>query len=157
MKYSLFSVALVLLMQPLTALAATQTANIGVTATILADCRASAPATAFGVNTAPAARAASMVSVSCNDSMPYYVSLSSELTPGATRQVTGVASLLLGSARLSNSAPYIIKSGRTTGTDVTARSLNSSTPIYSGYDHTVRAQNVVPEAFADAVTITVTY
>jgi spore coat protein U-like protein len=141
------------------ALAATATASFSVTATVLASCQVSAPASAYGANTAPRANAASPASVNCTNPTPYDVSYSTELAPSATattRNTAGPALDSPGSALLPNSA-HNVNWGRMADAYAMSGTARGSSHPYAGYGHYAGAQHVAPGAFADSVMITVTY
>lgn len=156
MRFALFAIALGLLASGLAsrpALAATSTASFGVTATVQSSCQATAPVSAFG-NYATAG--ASPVSVSCTHPTPYNVSLSADLTASAAMKMTGPAKALLGYGLLLNSA-HTNERGRTAGMDTLAGSGNGSSRAQASYSQTAQARYVSSGAFADAITVTVTY
>jgi spore coat protein U-like protein len=70
--------------------------------------------------------------------------------------MTGSASALLGQALLPGSTRTINR-GRTTGTDTAAGTGNGSSQPYAVYGQTEWAQYAAPGAFADTITVTVTY
>jgi spore coat protein U-like protein len=116
-------------------LAATATASFSVTATVSASCQVSAPATAFGAYTAVKANVASPASVNCTSPTPYNVSLSAELVPSAT-----------------------ITTRKTAGAYAMPGTAHGSSHPYASYGQTAGgAQSVAPGAFADSVTVTITY
>lgn len=141
------------------ALAATATASFSVTATVLASCQVSAPASAYGANTAARVNAASPASVTCTSPTPYNVSLSAELAPSVTvttRKTAGSATDSPGSALLPNSA-HTASLGRVAGTGSVAGTARGSSLPYAGNGRTAWPQNIAPGAFADSVTVTITY
>jgi spore coat protein U-like protein len=141
------------------ALAATATASFSVTATVVSSCQASTPATAFGANTAARVNAASPASVTCTSPTPYNVSLSAELAPSVTvttRRTAGPASDSPGSALLPDSA-HTGNWGRTASAGTVAGTARGPSQPRDGYGRTAWSQYVAPGAFADSVTVTVTY
>jgi spore coat protein U-like protein len=65
-------------------LAATRTASLSVTATVVSSCQVSVPATASRTYTGTRANVATPVSVACTNPTPYNVSHSTSLTPSVT-------------------------------------------------------------------------
>ena len=139
--------------------AATRSASFAVTVTVLSSCQASTPATAFGIYSAAGGNAASPVSVTCTSPTPYNVSLSAELassTTTTTRKTAGSALDSLRSALLPNSA-HTVNWGRMTGMGTVAGTGSGPSQPRAGYGRTAWPQNVAPGAYADSVTVTVTY
>jgi len=137
MKYITLAFALGLLASALAstpALAATATASFSVSATVLSSCQVSAPATAYGVFTAARATAASPASVICTSPTPYNASLSAELTPSVT-----------------------VTTRKTAGAGTLPRTGNGPSQQRNSNGRTAWSQYVAPGAFADSVTVTITY
>ncbi|MGO9317990.1 MAG: spore coat protein U domain-containing protein [Terracidiphilus sp.] len=87
MKYITLALSLGFLVSALASrpsLAATRTASLSITATVVSSCQVSAPATAPGTYTAIRANGATSVSVACTYPTPYNVSHSTGLTPSVT-------------------------------------------------------------------------
>lgn len=133
------------------ALAASSTASFGVSATVQSACQAFAPAMAFG-NYATAGGAP--FSVACTNPTPYRVSLSADLTsPVNLKGAGGVKGFLdykLLSASVNGSGPrgdwvMIPESG------------GGSAQAYAINRPTAHAWHVSSGAFADVVTVTITY
>jgi spore coat protein U-like protein len=141
---------------PRPALAATSTASFAVTVTVQAGCQVSAPATAFGIYTTAGANSTSAVSVACTIPTRYNVSHSAERTTGVTGMMTGLASALLDHSPLPQSA-HATKWGRTAGTDTVARTGSGSIQPHAIFVQTAGAEFVAPGAYADTITVTVTY
>lgn len=117
-----------------------------VSATVQSTCQASAPVTAFGSHPATGR---SPVSVTCSIPTPYDVTLSA----GGT---TDPAKTLLNSALLSGSVPAMNR-GRAASTVTMAKSGNGSSLALAVYGQRALGQYVSSGAFADAITITITY
>jgi len=133
------------------AVAATSTASFGVSATVQSACQASSPATAFG-SYATAGR--SPVSVTCTNPTPYSVSLSADLSTPAASQLTGTAKAFQDHALLPATANgQWIRAGMAT----TSGSSSGSPRAYSVFSRTAHVWHVSSGAFADVVTVTITY
>jgi spore coat protein U-like protein len=162
MKSALSVVALGLLafgLAPRLAVAATASTSFGVTATVQATCLVSASSMRFGIYTGAAVNATAAVSVNCTNSTPYNVGLSAGLAPGATvanRKMIGPGSALLGYALTSNSQG-LVNWGQTAGTDTVAGTGNGSVQALSVHGQIPAGQYVPAGAYADVVTVTVTY
>jgi spore coat protein U-like protein len=144
---------------PLPAVAATASSSFGVTATVQAACVVSASAMTFGLYAGSAMNATSTVSVNCTNSTPYNVGLGAGLAPGATvasRKMTGPGSALLSYALASNS-PGIVNWGQTVGTDTVAGTGNGFPQTLSIHGQIPPGQYVAAGAYADTITVTVTY
>ena len=143
--------ALGLASQP--SLAATSSASFGVSATVQSTCQASTPASAFGgystVRTSP-------VAVSCTYLTPYDVSLSAALPASEIANVIDPSkTLLINPLRLTPARTS--RRVQFTGSDAMTRTDNRSTALHSGYALALGTRSVASGAFADAITITVTY
>ena|ERR1039458_5746567 len=87
MKYITLAFALGFLASALASrpsLAATRTASLSVTATVVSSCQVSVPAAAPRTYTVTRANAATPVSIACTNPTPYHVSHSASLTPSLT-------------------------------------------------------------------------
>jgi spore coat protein U-like protein len=158
-KYALFAFALGFLasgLAPRPALAATASASFAVTVTVQAACQVSAPATAFGTYATAGARATSAISVACTIPTPYNVSRSAGLAASDTRRVTASAPVLTSDASLTNFARSIYR-GRMAGTNPMAGSGNGASQPYTVSGLTAGARFVAPGAYADTITVTVSY
>jgi spore coat protein U-like protein len=162
MKYASFAFALCFLASDLAsrpALAATATASFSVSATISASCQVSAPASAYGAYTAVMANAASPASVTCTSPTPYSVSYRTELAPSVTVttwKTAASASDTPGHALLPDSAHPGIW-GRTVGAGNEAGTGSGSSQTRDGYYRTAWSHCIATGAFADSVTVTITY
>jgi len=156
MKIARLTIALGLLASSListSALAATASASFGVSATVVSACQASAPAAAFGNRPTTGS---SPVSVSCTLPTAYDVSLSANLLSSTAQAAVNpiktmqVYKLLAGSNH-SNTGERIANS------ETVARTGKDSSSSSTAYRQIALTQGVASGAFADAVTVTVTY
>jgi len=156
MKFARLAIALGFLASSListSALAATASASFGVSVTVQSTCQASAPAVAFGNHPTTGS---SPVSVSCTLPTAYDVSLSANLSGRVTGKVVSpiktmqVYKLLTGSAQIDTG-------DRIAGARTMARVGDQSSSASTYYRRTAWMQDVASGAFADAVTVTVTY
>jgi spore coat protein U-like protein len=139
--------------------AATATSSFTVSATVASTCLVSATSLGFGSYTGLVVPASSTVSVTCTNTTPYNVGLSAGLGTGATvtaRKMTGPASALLAYG-LFQDAGHTVGWGVTAGTDTVAGTGNGATQPITVYGQIPTAQYVVPGAYADTITVTVTY
>lgn len=161
-RYALSVFALCILesgLAPRPAIAATPSAAFAISAMVQASCGASLSATAFRTYAAAAANATSAVSVACSNSAPYNVALSAETGSGvsvATRKMTGPGTGLLGYA-LSSNLRGIVNWGQTLGTDAVAGKENSFAQMLSGHGQMSGGQYIAAGAYADSITVAVTY
>jgi spore coat protein U-like protein len=130
--------------------AATSTASIGVTATVQSACQASTPVTAFG------SYVTSPVSVSCTVLTPYNVTLSAGTTADAATETSSSGKLLLNNMLLSSSMRSTIHT-RASGKGALAGTGSGPSLTPAAYSQTAQARYVSAGAFADAITVTVTY
>lgn len=162
MKNASYAFALVFLalgMVSRPAHAATLTATLSVSATVVSSCQISAPATAFGTYTARRASAASPASVACTSPTPYNVSLSSGQAHSATETTqisAGPTADLLGPALLPAST-HAVNWERMAGAYAVAAPGSGSLQPHAVSGPSTGAQQVAPGAYADSVTITITY
>lgn len=159
MKYAPFAFALGLLasvLAPGSALAATASASFAVTVTVQASCQVSTPATTFGTYATAGANAISALSVACTMPTPYSVSRSAGLAANAIGRTTGSVPALLGDAQLTNSARFI-NLGRMAGANPVAGSGYEFSQPHAVSGLTAGARFVAPGAYADTITVTVSY
>lgn len=143
----------------LPAVAATATSSFAVTSTIASTCLVSATALGFGSYSGLVVPVSSTVSVTCTSTTPYVVGLSAGLGTGATvtaRKMTGPASALL-TYGLFQDAGHTVGWGVTAGTDTVAGTGNGATQPITVYGQIPTAQYVAPGAYADTITVIVTY
>jgi len=139
------------------AVAATASVSFGVSVTVQDACLASASSIGSASLTSAPISAASAVSVNCARSTPYILGLSSELTPGLTvapQRVATPAWELLGST-LTAGNERIGSCGRTADTETLAD--EGSAPSFSLLAQIPAEQYAATGAYADSVTISVTY
>ena len=139
--------------------AATATSSLAVSATVTSTCMVSATSLGFGSYSGLVAPASSTVSVTCTNTTPYNVGLSAGLGAGATvtsRKMTGPASALLAYG-LFRDTGHTVGWGGTAGTDTVAGTGNGATQPITVYGQIPTAQYVVPGAYADTITVTVSY
>jgi spore coat protein U-like protein len=125
----------------------------------VSSCQVSTTATASGTYAVTRANVATSVSVACTNPTPYNVSYSTELAPSVsvtTRKTAGSASDSPGHVPFSDSAHTGIWD-RTADAGTVAGTGSGSFQLYAGYGQSARAQHVAPGAFADTVTVTITY
>jgi len=138
--------------------AATSSRSIGVSATVLESCSASASPIGTGTVTGNSVIASSMLSVNCTHSTPYDVGLSYERAPGAptiaTRNEAGSA--LLGYS-LRGARGAVVVWGRQERTRTVAEVGNSSVQVVSILGQASASSNVGSGSAADIVVLTVTY
>jgi len=143
----------------LSANAATATSSFAVSVTVASTCLVAATSMGFGTYTGQVAPASSTVSITCSNSTPYNVGLSAGLGTGATvtaRKMTGPASALLAYG-LFQDAGHSVGWGVTAGTDTVAGTGNGASQPITVYGQIPTAQYVAPGAYADTITVTVTY
>jgi len=139
---------------PHTAVAATATAPIAVSATVQATCIVSTTAMSFGTYTGTALPATSTVTVQCTNTTPYTLGLNAGAATGATvtnRSMTGPASALLGYGLYTDSA-------HATNFATLASTNGTGSPIVTTiYGQVAAGQYVAPGSYTDTITATVTY
>jgi spore coat protein U-like protein len=113
----------------------------------------------FGTYTGAAVSAMSSVSVTCTNSTPHNVSLSSGLAPGpaeVTRKVSGAVLGLLSNALVSNSQGTV-NWGPTVGADTVAGTGNDSAQALFVQGQVSAGQHVASSGYGDTIIVTVTY
>jgi spore coat protein U-like protein len=142
--------------------ATTSTASIAVTATVLSFCTVSALPLAFG-NYSPgtASTANTTIGVTCTSGTTYNVGLDAGTGSGATtanRLMTGVLnpSSTLAYSLYSNSGLSTLW-GNTIGTNTVTGTGTGLVQSLTVYGKVAAGQNVAPGAYADTVTVTLTY
>ena len=146
-------------LMPGAAQAATTTTTFQVTATVLSTCQVSATGLAFGNYTGAQTNATSTISVTCTNTTPYNVGLDAGTSAGATvttRAMTGPAGALLGYALYSDAARSV-NWGNTVGTDTVTGTGTGSAQALMVYGRIPAGSLPTPGAYADTVTVTVTY
>ncbi len=136
--------------------AATASASLSVTATVQVSCLVSATATAFRPH---AADAASAVSVACSNSTPYSVRLSAALVPGAASAIQKMtrSGVVLPGYVLSSNSRGVVKCGQALGADAVAGSGSGAAPVLAIHGRISAAKSASAAAFADTMTVLVTY
>jgi len=156
MRFASFAIACGLLVSGLAsmpALAATSTTSFAVTATISSTCQASTPVAAYGGY--PSA-AGSPASVACTRPTSYNVSLTARSSVEADSEMADPGKILLNNALLSaplHTSERVLKAGTRTMAGIG----NRYSPARTFNSRTVQAMRVSPGAFADAITVTITY
>jgi spore coat protein U-like protein len=140
--------------------AATATANLGVSATIVATCTISTTAVAFG-NYIGAQVTSSVggVSVTCTNTTPYSIGLGTGLGTGATvstRAMTGPASAQL-SYGLYTDSGYSANWNDIGGSGIPTPTGNGSAQPLTVYGKIPAGQYLAPGSYADTVIATVSY
>lgn len=145
-------------LMPGAAQAATATTTFQVTATVLATCQVSATPLAFGNYAGSQTDATSTISVTCTSTTPYQVGLDAGTAGGATvttRKMTfGAAEL--GYALYSDSA-RTTNWGNTVGTDTVPGTGTGLAQTLTVYGRIPAGSMPTPGAYADTITVTVTY
>jgi spore coat protein U-like protein len=139
--------------------AATTSASFSVSVTVQAACAISASSMRFEPHDLRSVSATSTVSVNCIPSTPYNVGLSAGLAPGATvanRKMIGPGSALLGYS-LQSDAGGIVNWVQTVGVDTVAGTGKGSVRKLSVLGQIPAGQYVADGAYADTITVTVTY
>jgi spore coat protein U-like protein len=161
MKTTLSALALAILASGpavMSVAAATASASIGVSATVQASCLASTSGTVFRTDSAPS-NAASAVSITCSNSVPYTVTLSATAAPGATvarRQMTISDFSLLGHALISNILGTANR-GQAVSAGTVGELGSCSNSLLAIRHQLPAAQYATPSAYSDAMIVVVTY
>jgi spore coat protein U-like protein len=139
---------------PSSSQAATATAPIAVSATVVATCVVSATAMGFGNYTGVVATATSTVTVQCTNTTPYTVGLNAGTSSGSSvtaRKMTGAVGIYLNYGLYSDAAYQ--------NNFVTTASLtgNGSGQPITVYGSVPAGQYVAPGSYNDTITATVTY
>ncbi len=141
------------------AFAATVTASINVSVTVVAGCQATPATHGFSSYAAATTNAASTVSVTCTQPTPYVVSLGAGTVPveSATGgKVTGPGSALPGSAKPSL-AQQTISRGRTTGAGTAGGTDSGASQWQSALARTAAVENLAPGVYPDGLMVSITY
>ncbi|MGA7242627.1 MAG: spore coat protein U domain-containing protein [Terracidiphilus sp.] len=143
-----------LCLAPSSSQAATATAPINVSATVVATCTIGATAMAFGNYTGVVATATSTVTVQCTNTTPYTVSLNAGTSSGSSvtaRKMTGAAGVFLNYGLYSDSgyATNFVTTASITG--------NGAAQPITVYGSVPAGQYVAPNTYTDTVTATVSY
>lgn len=138
--------------------AATATATIAVTATVLSFCTLAAAPLAFGTYSSAAVTATTTLSVTCTSGTPYNVGLDAGVGTGATvaaRKMTFTTSTL--TYGLYSDAGHTTVWGNTIGTNTVTGTGTGLLQSLTVYGQIPGAQFVAPGAYVDTVTATITY
>ena len=156
-KLGLGGITAVMVLAP-AAQAATSTATILVSATVLSLCTITAAPLAFGNYTAASLNATTTVSVTCTVGTPYNVGLDAGTGSGAT---TTVRKMTLNTGTLSyalySDAARSVAWGNTVGSNTVAGTGNGLVQALTVYGQVPANQVVAPGAYLDTVTATITY
>lgn len=155
--FALWFLALGLVAGPIRA--ATPTASFGVTVTVQASCLITATSIPLGDYAATVVRAKPNISVICTNPTRYTVHLRAGLTSGPTvpnRWMGGPVSALSGYAPVSN-FQRIVNRGQTKGIDTAGETGNGFSRTLSVPSQILAKRYVAASAFADLITVTVTY
>lgn len=139
---------------PAPSLAATASAPIAVSATVVATCVIAATNMGFGNYTGVVATATSTVTVQCTNTTPYTVSLDAGKSSGATitgRKMTGVAGVYL------NYGLYSDATYQTNFASTASITANGAAQLLTVYGSVPAGQYVAPNTYTDTITATVTY
>jgi len=140
--------------------AATSTATIAVTATVLAFCTVTATPLAFGNYSSAQLDATATLAVSCTTGTPYTVGLDAGIGTGATvaaREMAGTVSGSTLSYTLYSDSGRTVVWGDTAGTNTVAGTGNGLAQALTAYGRIPAGQLSAPGAYTDTVTATVTY
>jgi spore coat protein U-like protein len=140
--------------------AATSSASISVSATVLAYCAVTASPLAFG-NYSPSVQstASTSVVVICTTGTPYNVGLDAGVGSGAsvtTREMTGTGATTLGYSLYTTSG-YGTVWGNTVGSNTVLGAGTGVAQTLTVYGRIPVGENVAPGAYTDTVTVTLTY
>jgi len=139
---------------PSPSFAATTSAPIAVSATVVATCIVSATGMGFGNYTGAVANATSTVTVQCTNSTPYTVALDAGTSAGSTvaaRKMTGAVGVFLNYGLFSDSGR---SANFNTTASITGNGLGQPITVYG---QVPAGQYVAPGSYTDTVTATVTY
>lgn len=139
--------------------AATSTANFQVTATVAATCVISATNLAFGTYAGVQTDSTSTLSATCTNTTPYTIGLSVGAAVGATattRSMTGPSAALLGYTLFRDSA-RILNWGFTAGIDTASGIGSGAAQSVTVYGRVAAGQYVLPGAYTDTITATITF
>jgi spore coat protein U-like protein len=153
------TIALVGLMPPVAAQAATATGTIAVTATVLSFCTLVATPLAFGNYSQAALASTATVTVTCTSGTPYNVGLDIGTGSGAsvaTRKMTFATTNTLNYGLYSDTGHSTVW-GSTIGTNTVTGTATGLPQPLTVYGLIPAGQLVAPGAYVDTVTATVTY
>lgn len=139
--------------------AAGANAPLAVSADVQASCSVTPTPIAFGAYTGAAAAAVSTISVVCTVSTPFNIGLSQGAAAAATvatRKLTGPAAATLAYGMYADAA-HRTNWGQTVGTDTLAGVGAGAAQVINIYALLPAQQYATPGAYADTVTVTVSY
>ena len=151
--------ALALLLAPMALRAATDSTTMAVTATVVSTCGVSASPLAFGSYVMGQTDADTSVVVTCTNGTAYTVSISAGVGAGATvglRKMTGPTSQTLNYVIYSNVGRTTVW-GDTIGSNTMAGTGNGTPQGIPAYGRIAASQTSGVGAYADTVTVTLTY
>ena len=150
---------LAMLLAPLTVRSATDSTTMAVTATVVSTCGITASPLAFGSYVMGQTDAGTSVVVTCTNGTTYTVSLSAGVGASATvgaRKMTGPTSQTLTYVIYSDAGRTTVW-GDTIGTNTVAGTGNGTPQGISAYGRIAASQTSGVGAYADTVTVTLTY
>jgi spore coat protein U-like protein len=151
--------ALMLVGLHLTASAATGTASLGVTATVVASCSVTGSSVAFGNYTSSQLDQSTNVAVLCTTGTTYTVGLDAGVGSGAStsvRKMTGPGGATL-SYQLSRDVAHATNWGNAVGTDTSAGIGTGLSQNVTVYGRIPSGQLPGAGSYTDTVTVTLTY
>lgn len=153
----LLSGSLVAICTPV-ALAATATASITVTATVLSVCSILATPMAFGNYASATLNSSATLAVACTVSTPYNVGLDAGIGTGGTvtvRRMSNGSSTL--QYKMYSDPAHSVNIGQTVGTDTIPGTGNGLTQTITIYGQVLPSQLSTPGLYTDTVVATITY
>jgi len=141
------------------AFAGTASANLAISATIVATCTIGTTPVAFGNYTGTLNNSNGGVSVQCTNTTPYTIALDAGTGTGATvttRAMTGPGSAQLGYGLYSDSA-HTINWGNSLATNWVSGTGNGSSQSYTAYGQIPAGQYLAPGSYNDTVVATVAW
>jgi spore coat protein U-like protein len=139
--------------------AATAPANIAVTATVMKTCTNAVTPMAFGFYAGVQLDSTASVTVTCTNTTPYNVGLSSGMAPAATvttRRMTGGVGVFLGYALFSDTG-RTTNWGSTTGADTVTGTGTGIGQVLTIYGRVAAGQFPAPGDYTDTIIATVIY
>ncbi len=132
---------------------------MAVTATVQSSCTISITPMAFGIYTGTAIVGTATTTLTCTNTTPYTVTLSTGLGSGATvmsRSMIGVGGSALNYS-LFRDAARTLNWGLTAGTDAVSGTGTGAGQLVTIYGQIPGGQGVAPGAYSDTITATITY
>jgi spore coat protein U-like protein len=159
LRYGPCLLALAINTTPVVGQTSTATGTIAVSATVLSFCSITTQPLAFGNYSSVALGATTTISVSCTNTSPYNVGLDPGQGSGATvtvRKMTYNTSNTLNYGLYQDSGHATVW-GNTIGTNTVTGTGNGAAQTLTVYGLIPASQLVVPGAYTDTVTATITY